>query len=747
MTKIGIITYHNTTNYGALLQNFALQSKFKELGADCETISYHCKSIEDREGVTFPKLQKDLLRYMKQVKKFFAVQKKKKIMNSFVKKNMSISKNEYSRSDIEKCNELYDKFVVGSDMVFELGINGGDMTYYLDFADTSKRYSYAASLAVDKIDEKYLDKCKEELEKFQCVSIREKQGQEYFSKILKKKVQIDVDPTLLYDGDFWEKYEEIPKEVPQTKYMLLYFLNKNMPEFEVARKIAKEKDLEIILLSNNKVNIDGCKVISDASVGEFLYYIHHAALVITASFHGMIFSMNYNTNFMYFCHNKSASRLDNIAKITMSTDRELKDDYIPSFDCNFKNINKAVREVREKSINYLKNIVGITNDCKNVSVIKKEDCCGCSGCKAVCPKKAIYMEEDAEGFLYPKVNDKCINCSLCLKVCKNKNNIKNNDKCVKVYAAKNKNDDVLKKSSSGGISRSLCEYFIKRNGVVYGVVYNEKKEVVVERETSLTETEKLYGSKYVWANPGDTFEQVYNDLRDNKDVLFIATSCFVAGLKSFLEAKRCNIDKLFTVDLICHGTPSPRLFRDYIEYLKNKYDFENFEFRTKTKPWGYGSKSFGCTIFKKDGTAIIDTIDARLYLKIFFSNYALRPHCHRCEYASTNKPSDITIADYWGLKDEHPDFFDEKGVSAIITHTKKGDEIFKSLKDITYINSTIEKVSKKQTNLNHPSLIKEDRNVFWNLYYEKGFKAVCKKYANLDLKSIIKSKIKKIIKK
>ena len=384
----------------------------------------------------------------------------------------------------------------------------------------------------------------------------------------------------------------------------------------------------------------------------------------------------------------------------------------------------------------------------NISVIKKGECCGCSGCSAICPKKAITMEKDSEGFLYPKVNDNsCIDCSLCLKVCKNKNSVTSSDEFIKVYAAKNKNLDVLKKSSSGGISRALCEYFIKNKGVVYGVIYNDENEVIVHREETIKETEKLYGSKYVWANPCDTFSEVYSDLKNNKMVLYIATSCFIAGLKSFLSVKKCNTDNLYTVDLICHGTPSPKLFKDYIDYLKEKYDFDHFEFRTKNKPWGYGSKNFGCTIYTKKGRLLVDTIDSRLYLKLFFSNYALRPHCHNCEYASINKPADITIADYWGLKEEHPNFFDEKGVSAIIVHNKKGDNLFKKLEDIEYIESTVEKVSKKQGNLNNPSPVREDRTDFWKLYNEKGFKAICKKYADLNFKSKIKKSIKRIIKK
>ena len=382
---------------------------------------------------------------------------------------------------------------------------------------------------------------------------------------------------------------------------------------------------------------------------------------------------------------------------------------------------------------------------KSVANIKKEECCGCTACKAVCPKKAIDMCEDSEGFLYPKINNNCINCGLCLKVCKNKNNINEDNNILKAYAAKHKNIEILKKSSSGGISRALCEYYIKKGGIVYGVIYNDKHEVIVQREETLDDTEKLYGSKYVWANPKDTFLQVYDDLKNDRYVLYIATSCFVAGLKSFLEIKKCNTEKLCTVDLICHGTPSPRLFRDYINYLENKYDFSHFEFRTKHFPWGYGSKNYGCTIYKKNGKYLIDTIDSNIFIQIFFSNYALRPHCHNCEFACINKPSDITIADYWGLKDAHPDFFDEKGVSAVITHTKKGDELFKKLDNIDYIQSTIEKVSKKQLNLHNSSKVKLDREEFWNYYYKNGFRNVCRKYFNLTKKNEIKRFIKNIL--
>lgn len=379
----------------------------------------------------------------------------------------------------------------------------------------------------------------------------------------------------------------------------------------------------------------------------------------------------------------------------------------------------------------------------SIKDVKKEECCGCTGCYAVCPKNAIVMKRDFEGFLYPKIDEKkCINCGLCLKVCREKYNSLD-EQIVKVYAAKNNDLNILKKSSSGGISYALCKHFIDMDGIVYGTIYDRNNKVIIEREDNIDGLEKIFGSKYVQSDPMNSYRQVLEDLNCNKKVLFISTSCYVAGLKSYLNYKKISQDNLFTVDLVCHGTPSPKLFEDYINYLKSKYDFDSFEFRTKFHPWGYGSKNFGCTIHLKNGKTIVDSIDARLYLNIFFSNYALRPSCHNCKFTKVDKPADITIADYWGLKNEHPDFFDERGVSAVITHNKKGDLLLKSL-DIAYIQSDIEKVIKKQPNLENPSPVKSGRDEFWRTYDKEGFIGIKKKYFNVSFKTKIKMILQKI---
>lgn len=373
----------------------------------------------------------------------------------------------------------------------------------------------------------------------------------------------------------------------------------------------------------------------------------------------------------------------------------------------------------------------------NIAAIRKEDCCGCAACFSVCPVEAINMRVDEKGFSYPQINaEKCIKCGLCYKVCAEKGIYFTQD--VHAYAAKSNDLSVLKKATSGGVSFEFAKSILLNDGVVYGVVYNEEYEANHARISSIDECYKLFGSKYVQSDSKDSMKKLCEDLKVGKQVIYFGTSCYVAGLLSLLKKKGISTENLITVDLICHGVPSPKLFREYIEFLKmDKRGFQKFDFRTKKLPWGYGSKNFGCTIYYRDGKEETDTAKARLFLNLFFSNNCIREHCNNCEYCGVNKPSDITIADYWGLKEQHPDFFDEKGVSAVITHNEKGDRFFKGC-DIDWIESTVDKISIKQANMSHPSPRSTSYDEFWNDYKKGGFMKVARKYGGYNIKGIVK---------
>lgn len=357
--KIGILTFHTTTNYGAVLQAFALEKKIIELGYDCEIINYH-SYLEYKEFFKFPKFDKNIIEYLKNIRSYSIYSSKRNKIQKFIKQNIILSKQDYTKKNIRLSNNAYDKIIVGSDMVFNLNITKGDTTYYLDFAKDAKKYSYAASLGVDKIEDEYLELCKNSLNSFRRLSVRELQTKEYLNTILENDVDFDIDPTLLYESTFWKTFEEKPSKFPNKKYIVLYFVDAEGIELQTAEKIANEKKYQVIILGNLKQKNAKYTCIPNATIGEFLYYIHHAELVITASYHGMLFSMNYNTNFMYFSKSNSP-RMESIAQITDTTDRRLTKDYTPEIKCNFKNINKAISDLRNKSINNLKKCLESNN--------------------------------------------------------------------------------------------------------------------------------------------------------------------------------------------------------------------------------------------------------------------------------------------------------------------------------------------------------------------------------------------------
>lgn len=386
----------------------------------------------------------------------------------------------------------------------------------------------------------------------------------------------------------------------------------------------------------------------------------------------------------------------------------------------------------------------------NIRNVTKENCCGCTACKSVCPKSAIAMVEDIQGFIYPAVNpEKCVDCGLCLKVCNAEITYKS--EVVDSYAVKNTSREILKKSSSGGISDAIARNCIINGGIVYGVIYDDEYRVTTARLTSFDDLEKLYGSKYVQSNPQDTFISVYNDLLAEKEVVYFGTSCHIAGLLSYLDAKKTDRKKLITVDLICHGTPSPGIFADYIAWLKKDRKFQRFQFRTKAKPWGYGSKNFGCTItsaamISAKSKTSVDTFKSRVFLNLFFSNNCLRPKCYDCRYTD-KKPADITIADYWGCADEEPEFFSEDGVSAVIANTEKGKNLVESLPAVEYIHSALDKIQKRQGMMHGAAPKADTYDEFWKLYISHGFTAIAKKYGGYSIKTRCKRVLRNMLTK
>lgn len=319
-----------------------------------------------------------------------------------------------------------------------------------------------------------------------------------------------------------------------------------------------------------------------------------------------------------------------------------------------------------------------------IEIIEKKKCCGCNGCKSICPKKCIDMEVDNEGFWYPKVDkSRCINCNLCEKVCPFINNINENKREIKAYACNSINDSVRINSSSGGIFTLVAELILKNNGVVFGATYDNNFNVHHIFVEDIEEVYKFRGSKYVQSNIGNSYIKVKEFLDEGRYVLFSGTQCQIKGLNLFLKREYNN---LITVDVICHGVPSPGVYQKYKDILEKRYNsgIKSINFREKSNGW----KEFNFKVEFENGQKYISKSTEDVYMKGFLNNLYLRPSCYECKAKNFTSYSDISLADYWGVQSIHREIDDDKGTSLILVNSSKGKEILKQVMDNVKIIET-----------------------------------------------------------
>ena len=375
-------------------------------------------------------------------------------------------------------------------------------------------------------------------------------------------------------------------------------------------------------------------------------------------------------------------------------------------------------------------------------IVEKHKCTACNACKSICPKSAISMVENDEGFLYPKIDDKkCIDCGLCKKTCPVINS-NSNESLNLGYVAYAKDTYVRKSSSSGGIFSIIATYVLNNNGIVIGAAFDKNNKLnhiaIVDKE----ELSKLKGSKYLQSNLNNIFDFVKNNLKTKK-ILFVGTPCQVSGLRYFLKK---DYDNLICIDLFCHGVPSPKLFEKYISGLEKKYKDKLISFNFRDKSTGWTSYSYTAKFQNKSFTELHNS---NIYNGLFLSNFALRDSCYNCNFKIGNKYSDITLGDFWGVKFKYPDMYKDDGVSAVIINTQKGIKLFNKIKNnIVYKSCLIDDIVSNNELLKKSCIRPNNRNVFFEDLDILCIDKLAKKY--IPKKKIIakiKNKIGWIVKK
>jgi len=726
MKNVGIMTWFTYNNYGTLLQVSALSKIISDMGYNPLVINYIPRIRKTNIfDMNFSYMNNNILEKEKKKKYKCTIENNNKKFEEYRNNKLKFTDIADSHIELKKIAQEMDKIVCGSDQIWSPTVY--DSRYYLDFVDDkSKKIAYAPSFGVSTIKSKYIEnEIKQLLNEFSSLSVREEAGKKIIKNLIQKDVKIVLDPTLLLDCTEWDKYLNFANEKPNNnKYILCYFLGNNKEYYKLAKKISNQLNIELKIIPTNYKSLNSKIDFADnCGPSEFVKLIKEASYVLTDSYHGMLFSIIYNVQFIILKrfkdnHLSQNSRIYNTLKVLNLTDRlYCKNlDHILNNEINYQKINKKVEELKKESLKYLKEAINKTNsnDAQRTNYITN-NCTGCGMCASVCPTNAISIVTNKNGFFEYKIDKKkCINCGLCKKVCAQCQNKLENIKEMNLYSASSNNKEVLLNSSSGGIGYEISQYAIDNNLPIIGCTYNYKKNIAEHiLIKNSQDIEKLSGSKYLQSYTVDAFKEI----KKLKKGIIIGTPCQIASINNYVSIIKKR-DNFILVDLICHGIPSYNLWTRTIDNIKK---INNIKFRNKKYGWKCSTK---LTINKK-------LINKKLFYDFFTSGTIYNKCCYSCNYRKSSC-ADIRIGDYWGNK-----FKDNKfGISMVIVNTNAGEKVLKELvkqKKISLNKENIEDYFKNQQSINAALPLK--------------YNEVMSKLANMNnsIKKIHKNYIKKII--
>lgn len=380
---------------------------------------------------------------------------------------------------------------------------------------------------------------------------------------------------------------------------------------------------------------------------------------------------------------------------------------------------------------------------KHIVIEQAEKCCGCSACQSVCPVSCISMVADRKGFQYPRVDEAvCIECGACVRVCPFIN-VYNESKPLECRAAINLDEVDRRQSSSGGIFILLAERVLAGGGVVFGAVFNEESGVEHRAASSLEEIRPMMTSKYVQSSTAGVYPEVRAALAEGREVLFTGTQCQIAGLRHYLGK---DYDGLYAVEVTCHGVPSPRLWEDFIAPVKRKGRIVGCNFRDKRQGWRLYTLDFSLDVngAVKDCPVLWGD---NLYNLAFRRNFSLRPSCFACMAKGGRSHADLTLGDFWGVKEFNGRPDDDRGVSGIMVRSQKGMRLLDSLRGVKMEDAAYDSLTIGNGSYYESAPRPQAYDLFWDTYFRKGLEKACMAVGIYSYKRKYLRKIKKLIKK
>ncbi|ONI46469.1 hypothetical protein AN640_00760 [Candidatus Epulonipiscium fishelsonii] len=651
MKRVGIITlFNNTFNHGALLQTYALQKTVEKLGFECEVIRFDYKTK-----------QAEL------TNKSYSNAEQMQAFSETIPHSSKI----YNSATIYECNELYDIFICGSDQIWsdKVGMSSCALPHMaLSFANEDKlKIGYAVSMGGAYTTDNIKNVLKEPAQKLDYILAREKSAVPFISELSGKSVESVLDPTLLLLKKDWATLKIETNDAP---YIFCYMLDLPSNLKKCINELSQKTNYEIKYLSDYSDPI------------EFITLIANAEYVVTNSFHGTIFSIIYNKQFISFYIDNIQSdysknvRIKDLLKMFDICDRYIDID-TPIENClsiidnkiNYSKVNAILELEREKSLAFLEKSLNAEKDYK-FDIVPRSECYNCSTCKVVCPLSCIEIVKDDLGFGFPKINhDVCNKCMLCKKVCPAINSKSKNQEPSFVYITTHIDKNERLKSASGGTFFAIAQYIISNGGIVFGAIYDKDFKVKHIGVNNLAGLELLRSSKYVQSDIENTYKETKQYLDNNKIVLYSGTPCQIAGLKNYLQK---DYDNLYTVDLICYGEASPNLFAKYIDFYTQKYG-KIININMRNKELGYTS-AYKLT-FENNRSVLLYGKDD-FFSKLWYS--FCKNRCYSCGFKSDNSFADITLGDLWGARNYSDIIEDGRGINLVIDRTSKGSMLLEN---------------------------------------------------------------------
>lgn len=755
--KVALLSFHNAYNYGAALQAYALQRTVKDMGVECEYIDY----VNARRKAAYHMPSQFVMaladkKYMRALRVILGmpfIAHRGRMFRRFYAAHLYTTKKTYHSSrEAAELNDQYDKFIVGSDQVWNYDNNGADWAYLLDFVtEDKKKISYSSSFGVSAIPQVYKNAYQTYLASFNRLAVREGMGAMLVAQLTGRKAHLVLDPVFLVGVGTWDT---IRQSVPNTVSgdYIFFYTNQKRQVKDFLDTGYPVKDLSFHILSSHVTLRDfinpRIRVRTAMSPETFLNEIAEAKLVVTASFHCLAFAILYHKPVCVFLSGDPGKdeRILSLLRISGLESRILTPHTMVQSICadiDYDRVDSALKPFYEKSREYLRRaILDMPDvDFKNETVGDGEQkrfctdsrCTGCSACWGTCPVNAIQMAPDEEGFLRPQVDeDHCLHCGHCHDVCQVFAGRASNSFRQRYFAFKNKND-IREKSSSGGVFTALSDLVLKKNGVIVAASMDESFHVRHIIAGDQLTREGMRGTFYVQSDLGECFSKIRTTLENGSQVLFVGTPCQVQGLKLFLKKEWEN---LMTVDLVCHGAPSPLVFERFIDFLKQKGKLDQFLFRDKLLGWkGYHVSAV------IDGKKVKDKLWLQSFNNLFSHNLINRKSCSFCPYTNYERVGDLTIGDFWGIKDVLPDFYDECGVSLILCNTAKGYAALKALDSVEMCE--VKKEQTTQNSLTKPAKASEKRSEAFFILKTEGYATLARRFGEWNCKGYIKNILRK----